>query len=69
MVLIKCKCGCFFTKDELNVGPWPVCQNCRTTIQLNPADNQWQLRDELSAAGASISVIPKNARISITFDV
>ena len=68
MFLVKCKCGCFFTlkKDDLK-NPCPVCPNCRTKI---PIDAYVSVAEDqgLSKVTSSISYIPDDAKITITFD-
>lgn len=71
MLLIKCKCGCFFTvKDD-----WfehnrrhLSCQNCDTDIPLDPYTYISDLKLALEKAGAVVSAIPENGKMSVSFD-
>lgn len=68
MFLIKCKCGCFFTvkKENLNYS-YPSCPNCSARIPLNK-DTELGNSHELCNATESVSYIPDNAKVTVTFD-
>lgn len=71
MVLIKCKCGCFFTikdSDILNTKRFR-CQSCDNNVFVN--DYECGLKDVQQAFSESemtLQKIPDNAKITITFD-
>ena len=68
MFLVKCKCGCFFTiKAESLSTAWLSCQNCSARIPFVKGTEIGECRDLLNAT-ESISCIPDNAKITVTFD-
>ncbi len=68
MLLVKCKCKCVFTLDEDAMKEYRVyCPNCKCTIELNPYTSLND-RPKLSDRVESVSIVPKNAKITVTFD-
>ena len=72
MVLIKCKCGCFYTLNQIGLDPHKdldrQCPNCGTSHQLSGYKS---LDTMLPRAGDAIEieVIPDNVKIHIGFDL
>ena len=68
MFLIKCKCGCVFTitADALD-GSRLSCQNCKRKIDSD-AFMSPEKRPDLLKQFDSVSYIPENAKITVTFD-
>lgn len=69
MLLIKCKCGCFFTMktDSLTRGACR-CQNCGADIPLLSSFTIEELEMELSKVGASVQSFPDNGKITVEFN-
>jgi hypothetical protein len=72
MLLVKCKCGCFFTvKDDTSPAPqqpYLYCQNCGAKVLYS--QNKYTLSDlksDFSDAGMTVQKIPDDADITITF--
>ena len=61
MFLIKCKCGCFFTVKKENLATdFYQCQSCKNKIPVSTYTLD---------TNDTISHIPDNAKITVTFDV
>lgn len=69
MYLIKCKCGCSFTvkEDALSENRNLICQNCKAQIPLLSISELMD-KKEIEKAALSVSYIPDNAKITVTFD-
>lgn len=74
MFLIKCKCGCFFTikaerLKEARVPDQPIlpCPNCGVDIPLGQHSSIEKF-SKLNDGTQSVSYIPDNAKITVTFD-
>lgn len=66
MLLVKCKCGCLFTLSDSYIDrPLVSCPSCRGPITIDLSSDGDS--DRLEKA-ASISRIPDNAKITVTFD-
>ena len=72
MVLVKCKCGCFYTLNQIgltrNVDMDRKCPNCRADHKLSSyrgLDTMEPIPDDT----IKIEVIPENAKIRVSFDV
>lgn len=66
MLLVKCKCGCFFTINTEALDDRPIqCQNCKERIQLTEKSEVSKFGTK---SGITISAIPDNAKITVTFD-
>ena len=69
MLLVKCKCGCRFTLDEHRKrNNYVHCPNCEGMFQVSEETPLYQL-DELLKGVESVSRIPENAKIEVSFDV
>ena len=69
-ILVKCDCGCIMTiRDRESKKPL-VCQNCGKELDLYKAENNGDGRDEIMfEPRVEFSVVPDNAKISVTFSV
>ncbi len=66
MLLVKCKCGCLFTLSDSYIDrPLVSCPSCRGPISIDLSFDGDADRHEKAA---SISRIPDNAKITVTFD-
>lgn len=72
MLLVKCKCGCFFTLKEesliKNNNHALRCINCKEMIGFTEFSNVYEDFKKLSGSGISVRAIPDDARITVTFD-
>ena len=68
MFLIKCKCGSIFTihKDNLDDRNL-LCPNCKKKIELNSYTSVAESQG-LPNQVESITYLPNNAKITVTFD-
>ena len=69
MLLVKYKCGCFFTLKELGRDFDVKCQSCRANIRINKETSIMEIERFIEPDGVSVDVIPDNAKISVQFDV
>lgn len=69
MYLVKCKCGCFFTvkEDALLENRNLICQNCKAQIPLLSTSELID-KKEIEKTALSVSYIPDNAKITVTFE-
>ncbi len=68
MFLVKCKCGCLFTLKESALNDFKLfCPNCKNKIDLNAYTSLVE-HQNLPEQVESVSYIPKNAKITVTFD-
>lgn len=68
MLLIKCKCGCRFTLDESRKRNHYIrCPNCEERFQVDEDSRLNQLGEFLESV-ESVSRIPENAKIEVSFD-
>lgn len=69
MYLVKCKCGCFFTvkEDALLGNRNLICQNCKAQIPLLSTSELID-KKEIEKTALSVSYIPDNAKITVTFE-
>lgn len=69
MFLIKCKCGCFFTIRPEAISPDGFnCPNCRNYLELTRYSKVFGVFAEQAIPDFSISVIPDDAKVTVTFD-
>lgn len=69
MLLVKCKCGCLFSIKETSLSPYNLqCQNCKEKIHLWDNSNVLESAKEFLEAGITVSAIPDDAKITVTFD-
>lgn len=69
MLLLKCKCGSFFTIKDTTVMQSRI--RCPNYSESSDLSFNWELSEftrELTKSGFSIRVIPDNAKITVTFD-
>lgn len=67
MYLIQCKCGCHFTLKTLAENKPLHCQNCEKGVVFTAMDGYSAAMSKLESAGFTVSRIPKNAKITVTF--
>ncbi len=69
MFLVKCKCKSVFTLGEDAIKNFDLleCPNCKSNIDFNIFTSIESHRD-LTSQVESISVIPDDAKITVTFD-
>ena len=69
MFLIKCDCGCIFTVKKEALSQYKLrCQNCKKEIRFYDISNVLESSKELFDDGLTISAIPDDAKITVTFD-
>ena len=71
MLLIKCKCKCFFTlpEDFFDSSNRVRCPNCKNDFWVGPEDPSiLSLKQKLEEAEMSLRHIPDNAKMHISFD-
>ena len=69
MLLVKCKCGCFFTVKESSLSAHDLqCQNCKEKIRLWDTSNVLESSKDFAESGITVSAIPDNAKIAVSFD-
>lgn len=69
MLMVKCKCGSVFTVDgRVLEKDYILCPNCEKTITLKGYVLLSDFQKKLDADGISLHSLPKNAKITVTFD-
>lgn len=59
MLLVKCKCGCFFTLKDAKKSPLMKCPNCDVVLDIEAG----------AESNCSVNHIPDDSKISVRFDV
>lgn len=70
MFLVKCSCKCFFTIKPESLTKDPIhCPNCKKAIELIDVSNPLETIPIMQQSGISVSVVPDNAKVTVTYDV
>lgn len=71
MVLVKCRCGCFYTLkgESLTHDTNRECPNCGVKHKLGSYSSIRAIETALDPETLAIRIIPDNAKICISFDV
>ena len=71
MVLVKCKCGCFYTLNQVglraNVDLDRRCPNCRAEHKLSNYQSIWSVDNILETDIIEIQRIPDNASVEVSY--
>lgn len=69
MLLIKCKCGCYFTTKLQNQEVDAFrCQNCDNRVSLYPTDWSYKrIHAVLEEVGMRVSEVPDDATLEVKF--
>lgn len=70
MVLIKCKCGCFYTLkgESLERDADRKCPNCGIEHKLGSYGSIRAIEADLDPETSAIRIIPDDAKIRISFE-
>lgn len=76
MLLVKCKCGCFFSIKNINVdrekAPTTIrleCQNCGIHTSFHHGNDLGEVCNRVNESGLEVQVIPDNATVKIEYAV